>query len=396
MSTTPTISATRRQFVQSAGLGVGTTALMPLRSVFAQVGVPHLVAVSNGGDSVANVPATISLIDPDRLEVALTMEAPGGSFAFPATRWNYARDVLWGGQRNRIAGFSLETGEEVAALETGSRQNYTELTPGGDLLVAARFTDKILKVDTAPDTPGLARVIGEFQHYEGAQPCDVTLLADGSYCFTPDRTGGTVSVFRVDPFEHVTSLQLEQLGDDPLEPYMATVSPRGDYLFVENARGDGSESIIDVSEPERPVEVRRLTQDDGLSVTPLTNEFTPDGAYCVIICRERSELTVVDTASLAVHATVSLPEGSNPIAGTFTPEGNRMFVPLPGRDAVAVVSAPDFGVETLIPVGARPLGAAYVENQIPQREGMLTPLGLHLNEPRQWPENCPDRCCGAV
>jgi DNA-binding beta-propeller fold protein YncE len=116
----------------------------------------------------------------------------------------------------------------------------------------------------------------------------------------------------------------------------------------------------------------------------------------VVICRGSSELTVIDLDALAVHGRVALLEKSNPITGAFTPEGDRFFVPLPGRDAVAVVSVPQFEVIKLVPVGTRPLGAVYLESPVPQRQGMLTPLGTALMAGREWPATCPDRCCGTV
>jgi DNA-binding beta-propeller fold protein YncE len=224
----------------------------------------------------------------------------------------------------------------------------------------------------------------------------MTMLQDGSYCFTPDRGGDTVSVLAVGPFAHVASVPLERLGDEPLEPYMATVSPRGDFLFVENARGDGSESILDVRDPTQPTEVARLTQADGLGLGAITSDFTPDGQFNCIICRDSSDLTVVNVDQLAVVGRVAFPEGSNPIAGTFTPSGDRFFVPLPGRDAVGVVSVPAFEVEQLVPVGPRPLGVVYLENPVPQRQGLYVPLGNSLEAPRVWPASCPDPCCGVI
>ena len=385
---------TRRQFVQWTGFGVGAAAVAPVSSVFAAVGADSLIVVSNAGAS--DSPASMSLIHPESLEVLVTLPAPG-AFAFPATRWAYARDIVWGAYGERVVGISLTTGEEVAGIETASRQNYTEVTPDGRFVIAAaRYQHKVLRIDAAADTPDLGRVDGEVALYDGAQPCDMTILADGSMCFTPDRGGETVSVFGIDPFRHVVTVPLERMGEESLEPYMATVSPRADLLFVENARGTGSESIMDVRNPERPVEIRRLTQADGLGVNPLTSEFTPDGRYNLIICRNSSELTIVDCDSIEVVGSVAFPDESNPIAGTFTPEGNRMFVPLPGRDSVAVVAVPAFEVEALIPVGARPLGAAYVENPMPERLGLNIPLGTALETGRVFPENCPDRCCGPV
>ena len=388
------MSGTRRDFMQLMGAGVGVAALGRVGSTFAQIGADRLIVVFNGGGE--DVPPSMTLIHPDSLEVLRTLSA-SAAFAFPATRWASARDIIWGGIPERISGISLATGAEIAAVENTSRQNYTELTPDGRyVLSAARFEDKLYKIDARPNVPNAERVVEVADHYPDSNPCDMTLLSDGSYAFTPDRLGGSVSVFSVDPLAKVATLALERRGEEPLEPFMATVSPRGDYLLVENARDPGSESIIDVRNPNDPQEVMRFTQADGLGNRPLTSEITPDGRFGLVICRGSSDLTVIDLDALAIQGRVALPEDSNPIAGTFTPDGNRLFVPLPGRDAVAVVAVPEFEVTALLPVGTRPLGAVYLEAPVPERQGMLTPLGTALAAGQEWPANCPDPCCGLV
>ena len=385
---------TRRSFVKLAGLGTGATMIAPYHQALAAAG--RMVVISNGGDSDAGIGASMTLIDPETLDVLATLSAPG-SLTFPAARWDYTRDIIWGGTREKVVGYSLTTGEEVATVATESSQNYTELTPDGRFLInAARFTDKLHKIDARPDIPNMSRIVEIVDHYDGSNPCDMTMLADGKYAFTPDRLGGTVSVFSIDPFERVVSLPLEQLGDDPLEPFMATVSPRGDILLVENARGDGSESVIDVSNPLAPMEIARFAQSDGLGVNPLTSEISPDGRWGVVMCRRANALSIIDMDQVAITGSVALEDESAPLGGTFIPTGERLFVPLPGRDAVAVVSVPGFEVEAMIPVGPRPLSAAYVEADVPERQGMNIPMGAAFEHGRVFDPNCPDRCCGVV
>ena len=225
----------------------------------------------------------------------------------------------------------------------------------------------------------------------------MTITADGKYAFTPDRMGETVSTFQVDPLKKVATTPVERRGTMPLQPFMNTVSPRGDYLFVENARGDGSESVFDISNPLHPVEVVRWDQSNGLGTNPLTDEFTPDGRFNLIMNRGSSDLTVVDVDHLKIQGRIALPDGSNPMTGVFIPEGTRFFVPLPGRDAVAVIAVPEFTITKMIPVGTRhPPGAVYLENPLPGRQGMNTPLGSALEEARVFPVDCPDPCCGPL
>ncbi len=395
----------RRDFLKWSALGLSAAALGQLQLGFAQGEARELIVVSNAGNPDEGIDATVSLIDPRTLGVLQTLPL-AGAFSFPANRWHFGRDVIWSGlpagPNNAVLGFRLSTGELEVEVGTGSTQNYTELTPDGRyLIVAARFEDRYLKLAADPEAANFGEVVAEFATYEGAEPCDLTIDADGRYAYAPDRGGDTVTVIELESFERVATLPLERFGAAPLEPYMATMSPRGDYLYVENAPVEGgpdagSESIIDVRDPRAPVEVMRFTQEDGLGEGPITSEFTWDGRYGVVICRDSSELTVIDNDLLEIVRSIQLPEGSNPLTGTFDASGERFFVALPGRDAVAVVSVPDFELVELIPVGQRPMGVVFLETLLPDRPEVYYPAGVALASGREFPANCPDRCCGPV
>jgi len=169
---------TRRSFVKLAGLGMGATMMAPYHQALAAAG--RMVVISNGGDSDAGIGASMTLIDPETLDVLVTLSAPG-SLTFPASRWDYTRDIIWGGTREKVVGYSLTTGEEVATVPTESRQNYTELTPDGRFLLnAARFTATLHKIDARPDLPtGMSRIVEIADHYDGSNPCDMNILANG-------------------------------------------------------------------------------------------------------------------------------------------------------------------------------------------------------------------------
>ncbi len=380
----------RRAFLKLAAL----SALARYAPGFAANPGRDLVVVSNAGGG-----GSVSLIDPGTLRLLKTL--PLEPFAFPATRWHFTRDLIWSGlpagPNNAVRAFQLSSGARVLEVPTGSSQNYTELTPDGRfVIVAARFVDRFLKIAADPTAPEFGRVVAAFDTYAGAQPCDITVEPNGAYAFAPDRGGETVSVLRLEPFQRVARLALRPLRGAPrVEPFMATVSPRGDLLFVENAT-ENSEAILDVREPERPVEVMRLFQADGLGDGPITSEFTPDGRFGLVICRNSDEVSVVDTATLAVAARVRFPERSRPLTGAFTPAGDRFFVPLPGRDAVAVVRVPAFEVEELIPVGPRPTGVVYLRTPLPARAGLDLRHGAALAAGREFAPGCPDRCCGPL
>lgn len=289
-------------------------------------------------------------------------------------------------------------------MPTDSKQNYTELTPdGARLVVAARFQDRFLAVDADPASPDFGTVVARRNSYSGARPCDITVRRDGRYAYAPDRGGDTVTTLDLGSFEIASAVPLEKLEPGPLQPYMCTVSPTGNVLFVENAivKGasqTGSESIFDLSDPAKPTEVARLSVADGLGRGPISDEFTSDGRHSLVICRDSSQVSVVDTAGYRVVANVDFPEGSNPLTGTFAyaDQGDTFFVPLPGRDTVAAITTPDFKLAKLIPVGARPLGAVFLQAPLPSRKSAGIPLGAALADGTTFPAGCPDRCCGPV
>ncbi len=392
----------RRTFLKGA---VGSAALLALgswRFATAQ-GAPKrdLIVVSNNGG------ASVTLIDPASLEVLATLPL-AGAFSFPATRWDPERDLIWSGfaESGSVDAFQLSSGRRVAHVATGSSQNYTELTPdGAALLVAARDRDRLLRVDAEPTSPTFGTVLASLDQPSGSQPCDVTVRAIGDYAYLPDRGRDTLTTVDVGALRVASRLQLaRKAGGGPLEPYMATVSPTGNVLFVENAvvsggSPTGSESIFDLADPAHPQEVARLSTSDGLGRMPLTSEITPDGGYGMVICRESDEVSVIDTQALKVVAKVPFPPGSRPVAGTFLyggDAGSTMFVPLPGRDAVAAIDVPGFQIRKLIPVGPRPVGAVYLRAPLPGRPRARAELGAALADGRSFPEGCPDPCCGPV
>lgn len=394
----------RRSFLKISAAGAAALALGQWRTAFAQGELQDLVVVSNAGDAQAGVGPSVSLIDPDSLSVLATLPLTG-SYSFPATRWDFERDLIWsGGPNDAIHAWRLSTGENVVELPTGSSQNYTELTPDGRYLVAAaRFADNFIKIGADPQQDDFGQVVAEFDTYEGASPCDMTMTADGTYAYAPDRGGDTITTLRLDTFERASVTPVEAFESAPVEPFMSTVSPTGNVLFVENATVEGgsttgSESVFDIADPANPVEVARLSPEEGLGIGPITSEFTLDGRYGLVICRDSSELSIIDTGSHQVVSSVQFPEGSNPLTGTFVfgTQGDRFFVPLPGRDAVAVVSASDFEIVEMVPVGARPMGVVHLQSAVPERPSASVPLGVALASGRTFPPGCPDRCCGRV
>lgn len=401
-----------RRDVLRAGLGgAALLALAPWwRASAAGGGARDLIVVSNHGRSGADGGPSATLVDPDSLAVLATVPL-AGAYSFPATRWHNVRDLIWSGfaEAGAVSAYRLSSGRRVAHVPTGSSQNYTEVTPDGSAVVAAaRFGSRYLKIAADPRSAEFGTVLASLDDHHGAQPCDVTIEAGGRFAYAPDRGNDTLVVLELGPFRVRSRVPVRPRGGaGAVQPYMATVSPSGNVLFVENAEvagaaSPGSESVFDLSDPTSPREVARLSAADGLGRRPLTSEVTPDGRYGMVVCRDSSEVSVVDVAALKVVTSVAFPKGSRPVAATFRygASGHRLFVPLPGRDALAVVAVPDFRLEKLVPVGPRPVGVVFLKAPVPARAGGRArdpvPLGVALADGRTFPPDCPDPCCGEL
>ena len=141
----------RRTFLKLSALSGGALALGQLPWAEAQGQPIGIIVVLNAGDAQTGVAPSLNVIDPASYELLGTFPV-AQPYSFPATRWDFGRDLLWGwGNSDNVVALRLSTGERVADLPTGSSQNYTEPTPDGRfVLVTARFADTVLQSRRRP------------------------------------------------------------------------------------------------------------------------------------------------------------------------------------------------------------------------------------------------------
>nr|WP_230198725.1 hypothetical protein [Halopiger djelfimassiliensis] len=337
------------------------------------------VYVFNNGDR------TVSVVDAEadeRLETTFI----GTTASFPANQYGTGADstydVLWLNVDGGVRAFDQQTLKELTAVETGYGSNYPNLTPDEEqLLVAAGGTTTIPpEPDPASETPTTHRyvrvdadrtsddfgsVTGEIEtEYTG--PCDVTLGPDGEYAFAAEITNETLAVLRVDPFEVATRVDVGEPADDgKVLPFMCTASFDGERLLVENGEGElgpdpdvprnGSESIWDVSDPESPVELERITRDGGLPAMPITSEIGPDSEVAYLFTPDADAVTVVDLEAQAVDRELDV--GGSSIAGAWGPHREKLYVPVQTANHVAVIDHAQRAVVETVDVGESPTGA---------------------------------------
>jgi YVTN family beta-propeller protein len=296
----------------------------------------------------------------------------GATASFPSNQYlpgllTDADDVLWLNVDQEVRAVTAGSLSEAAVLETGSGANWQEVTPDGDhLVVSAREpTHKQYRLDADPSSDAFGEVTAELDRTDeggrggndGPGPCDVSIHPDARYAYVPDIFADTLTVIDYEAFEIVNQVSVDPAGDaDTVAPWMNTVSWDGDTLLVENSGGDnGTESIWDVSDPEAPEEVVRLTADDGLGARPLTSEVGPDSEFGYVFTPGSDDVTVVDLGANEVTDRIDL--GGSAFVGTWGPAREKLYVPVRSADEVAVIDHAEREIATTIPVGAAPYGA---------------------------------------
>jgi len=303
----------------------------------------------------------------------------------------------------RRPGIDQRTLEEVAYVETGYGPNYPNVTPDGDhLLIASGGTTgmepegdenhAIFRVDADRDSDTFGEVTAQIETgYVG--PCDMTLGPDGDYAFVVDVADEAIRVLTVDPFETVARVGSgEPVTEGNVLPFMCTAAFDGEYLLVENGEGtlggdpevprEGSESLWDISDPENPEEVGKITRDDGLPGAPVTSEVSPDNEAAYLLIPGEG-VGVIDLKSFEYEATLDV--GGSSISASWGPNREKLYVPVQDANQVAVIDHASREVVETIGVGEAPTGAAAgtvrpESDAVSRVQASLASLGITFGE----------------
>ncbi len=363
----------RRRVLQTSGAVGAASALAGCIGDDADERAPTMF-VFNSGDR------TVSIIDTENDEL-LDSFFIDTTASFPANQYTTGAendyDIAWLNVSNGVRGFDQVSMEEVAYIETGYGPNYPNVTPDGQhLLIASGGTTgmepdpqdpenhAIFRVDADPESESFGEITGEIETaYVG--PCDMTLGPAGEYAYVVDVADETIRVVRVDPFENAALVDAgEPAGEGNVLPFMCTATFDGQYLLVENGEGElgsepeiervGSESVWDISDPEHPEEVAKITRDDGLPAPPITSEIDPDNEAAYLFT-PGAGVTVIDLDNYEVVDTLDI--GGSAIAGAWGPHREKLYVPVQDADHVAVIEHASQSVIETIDAGEAPTGA---------------------------------------
>lgn len=363
---------------------------------------------------------TMTVIDAEADEAVGTYHVDTTA-SFPANQYGTGADsdydLLWLNVDGGVRAIDAGTGEELASVETGFGPNYPNLSPDeSHLIVAAGGTTtiepdpenpddhRIVRVDADPDSEEFGEITGEIRPgYTG--PCDVTFEPDGEYVYVADIAGETLRVVGVDPFETVAEIDVgEPAGEGNVLPFMCTASFGGDLLLVENGEGtlgsnpevprEGSESIWDLSTPEEPEELARITREDGLPAMTITSEIDPDSEAGYLFTPDADSVTVIDLEAREVERELDV--GGTALSGAWGPDREKLYVPVQTANHVAVIDHDRREVVARVEAGESPTGAVggmvRTDGDASSRfRASLSSLGVAVGE--REPTYCPEDNC---
>jgi YVTN family beta-propeller protein len=169
-----------------------------------------------------------------------------------------------------------------------------------------------------------------------------------SYAYITNLNSNTVSVINTGNNNLTDTIQV---GNDPLG---VAVSPDGTKVYVTNTNYGyrGSVSVIDTARSEVTAIV-----DVGNKYSPCGIAVTPDGKKLYVTDRDINGISVIDTSTNTVTATV--PAGINPLGVAITPDGTKAYVANRYSNNVSVIDTVTNNEIATVKVGTGPCGVAF-------------------------------------
>ncbi len=223
---------------------------------------------------------------------------------------------------NRVGGsvsfFDLEVGLEVARLPVGPRiPHEVAVSPDGRRVLVGEYG--------AGDDPGRHLIVIDLPNVRELGRIDLGGQSrPHSAAFLPDGRRAVATMEESDRLALVDLTTLEVVRNYPTggrEGHMVRVSSDGSRAYVTNRGAEGTLSVIFLDEGREPIVIPTGEGAEGLAVSP-------DDAEVWVANRLANTISVIDTRTLTVAATIEAPPDSRRVE--ISPMG-RVLVPNAAR-----------------------------------------------------------------
>lgn len=202
-----------------------------------------------------------------------------------------------------------------------------------------KVIEKIATASAAPDA-GLSHSSTRSNDPRGIT--NVTRTPNGRFGFVTFRDSDRVAILNFDDSKTVKTLPLGK------QPWRAYATADGRYMLVPN-NGDKTVTVIDTNSLEVAA-----TLPGAADVTAVDTGWFESVAY--VISNSENRAVIIDLMDLRKSGEIPLPSG--PDAGVVTPDGTKLYVALSGTNQVAVIDTRLRKlIKTIDHVGDRPWGA---------------------------------------
>ena len=264
-----------------------------------------------------------------------------------ATRWIYVTNL----RGSSVSVVDPATHTVVATIGVGRFPEGAAVSPDGSQVWVVNDGDNNVSVIDAATNTVVATIP------VGIIPGPLTFKPDGTRAYVGDNISGPNAGVAVIDTASDTVITQVPVGN---QPFSLATTPDGSRLYSANFVG-GSVSVIDTA-----TNTVTATLSGGGMRTPTSLAVAPDGSRVYMVDFNANRLFVIDTATNTV--TAGLGGLAGPEGVSITPDGAHLYIADAANNTVTVVETATLTITATIPVGRAPVSTlvdgttAYVVN----------------------------------
>ncbi|HET7504950.1 MAG TPA: beta-propeller fold lactonase family protein, partial [Kofleriaceae bacterium] len=252
--------------------------------------------------------------------------------------------------RNTVSVIDTVSNAVVATIPVGNTPFGLAISPDGALVYVINLRgNNISVIDTATNTVTTTIPVGRF-------PASIAVTPDGAAAYVANEGDNNVSVIDTATSTVVATIPVGNIPD------VVAVSPDGTLIYVGNIvtpPSTGGITVISRATNTAIASVPTSNQPDGIV-------FTPNGAFAYVANFVGSSVSVIDTATTTVVATITDAAARTPAGEAITPDGARVYAANFNSNNVSVIDTATNTIVGFIPGLSGPISVAITPNRAPR------------------------------
>lgn len=291
---------------------------------------------------------TVSVIDTASNTITTTIPVGSGPVSL-AVSPDRAHLYVANSGSNSVSVVDTATNTVVAAVPVGATPFGVAVSPNSALVYVCNLRgNSVSVIDTATNTVVATVPVGRF-------PEGVAITPDGAFAYVANDGDNNVSVIDTATNTVTTTVPVT------LIPGPVAVSPDGALVYVGNniAQAVGGISVISTATNTVTATVATANQPFGIA-------FTPSGAFAYVANFVGSSVSVIDTATTTVTASISSAQARTPAGVAITPDGAFAYTANFNSNNASVIDTATNTIVAIIPGLPGPEGIAITPNRAPK------------------------------